>query len=399
MELNLQVNTKQWDFLTGETKRINHLYGGKCSGKSYSIGQHLLINKFYREKDIRILVTRKTLPALKKSAMQLILDLLDKYNLPYSENKSDHVLTYGKNMLFFLSLDDPQKIQSVESNYVWGNEAMELTSADRRMLNLQCRRDNINGINQLFYDYNPTDEMSQLKTITDQPPENTAVKQFTFLDNKFANEIDIKELKSLQNQDETYYKMFALGEWSTPVNLIYKFGLNWYIVDTFPDKFDYTIYGLDFGFNNQTALVELNVKDKINVYERALIYQTHLDTNMLIERMKEVIPEEHRRRREIYADPEAPGEIEAIFKAGFNIKPAKKGQGSVKASILHTKRYKIYHLVSSTETIDETKAYKWKQDKNDNVLDEPVDYMNHAKDAERYGLYTHEKKEIHVGVM
>ena len=37
------------------------------------------------------------------------------------------------------------------------------------------------------------------------------------------------------------------------------------------------------------------------------------------------------------------------------------------------------------------KSYKWKTDKNEHVLDEPVDVNNHLIDAVRYGL----NEEIH----
>ena len=53
------------------------------------------------------------------------------------------------------------------------------------------------------------------------------------------------------------------------------------------------------------------------------------------------------------------------------------------------KRQKIYIHPDCTDTISEMKTYKWKEDRNGNVLDEPVKFRDHLMDALRYALYTH----------
>jgi phage terminase large subunit len=42
----------------------------------------------------------------------------------------------------------------------------------------------------------------------------------------------------------------------------------------------------------------------------------------------------------------------------------------------------------------ERKSYKWKEDKNGNITDQPVKFRDHLLDGVRYGIYTHCKKEI-----
>jgi len=44
----------------------------------------------------------------------------------------------------------------------------------------------------------------------------------------------------------------------------------------------------------------------------------------------------------------------------------------------------------------EKKGYKWKEDKNGNVLDEPVKFNDHAMDAERY--YLGEVPAVEAGI-
>ena len=83
--------------------------GGARSGKSYAMAQ-LLIYKSVNE-ICQIAVTRKTMPALKMTAMRLILNLLKEYNLfaPSCLNKTENTYKMGRSMFQFFSLDDPEK--------------------------------------------------------------------------------------------------------------------------------------------------------------------------------------------------------------------------------------------------------------------------------------------------
>ena len=38
---------------------------------------------------------------------------------------------------------------------------------------------------------------------------------------------------------------------------------------------------------------------------------------------------------------------------------------------------------------DEFKVYKWREDKDGNVFDEPVKFKDHLMDGVRYGVYGH----------
>ena len=123
-------------WLANTRERVNLLVGGAGSSKSYSIAQ-FLIKKLYEEENIRILVTRKTTPSLRISAYKLILDLLKEYGWHYELNKSELTIKQGNNEILFKGLDDPEKIKSAEFNYIWAEEATDLTLDDYRQLNLR----------------------------------------------------------------------------------------------------------------------------------------------------------------------------------------------------------------------------------------------------------------------
>lgn len=381
------VNPKQYNFLRTNPKRKKHLYGSAGSGKSWSIAQYLIIEKMFGEEDIRIIVTRKTGPALSKSAWLLVKDLLKKYDLPHDINKTDKVIYIGSNEMFFTPLDDPQKLKSFEKiNYVWAEETTELYRDDYIQLGLRCRGDNPNGPNALFFSYNPVTKPynKYLQKITVNPPDNTAILHTTYHDNAFNDQEYIDEIEDLQNQDETYWKIYGLGEWAVTKNLIYT---NWDVIPA--DKWDAFVrnitnvgYGLDFGFNEPTALIEMSLKED-HVFERELLYERKLTNSQLIEELVVLIPD---RRRIIVADSAQPERIEEIRLAGFNVWPCSKGPSSVKIGIDRAKRFNTHIHGDSSNLIDEKETYKWKEDFDGNPLDSPVDYHNHLVDAERYYL-------------
>jgi len=97
-------------------------------------------------------------------------------------------------------------------------------------------------------------------------------------------------------------------------------------------------------------------------------------------------------KAEIYGDSEAPERIEEIKRAGFNIHPSAKGKGSVKDGIDFIKRKKLFVYKDSTNLIKELQSYKYKEDKDGNVLEEPVKFRDHACDSFRYAIWSYEKK-------
>jgi len=155
-----------------------------------------------------------------------------------------------------------------------------------------------------------------------------------------------------------------------------------------------TWYGLDFGYNNPSALVKI-VHHEGNIYAEEMLYQTKLTTNDLAEKLKEM---GIGRYDEIFCDNAEPKTIEELYRAGFNAKPCDKKD--VKEGIRKIKSMPLYITDQSVNIVKEIKSYKWKIDKNEVVLDEPVKFNDHAMDAMRYAVFTKLAKpnyEILVG--
>ena len=307
-------------------------------------------------------------------------DLIRKYNMPRPQiNNSELVMRWRDNEMYFTSIDDPDKLKSIERiNYVWSEESTELTKFDYMQLNLRCRGENQNGINQLYFSFNPSDESSFLKPLTETPPSNMAVLHTTYHDNRFLTPEYIEQLENLINEDETYYKIYALGEWATPEGIIYS---KWSICKEWPESFDDTYYGLDFGFNNPSSLIELSTLDN-EVYVNEKLYKSGLTNTDLIAKIQRMNLEDY-----IIADCAEPQRIKELnSNLPVAVVACRKGKDSIRRGIDLLKRFKLHIHPDSTNLLKEIRSYKWKTDKNGVILvpEQPVKFNDHAMDAMRY---------------
>nr|HPM21625.1 terminase large subunit [Thermotogota bacterium] len=80
-----------------------------------------------------------------------------------------------------------------------------------------------------------------------------------------------------------------------------------------------------------------------------------------------------------------PDRIQEIYYEGFNVYKAEK---KITDGIDSVKRYKLHIYSECVNTIKEIQAYKYKEDKDGNTLEIPVEYNDHAMDAIRYAIHT-----------
>jgi phage terminase large subunit len=354
---------------------------------SHAIAQ-LLLYKFFNEDRKKILILRKSLPSLRLSTYKLMTDLAMEYGV-YDRIVVEKVHMnwyYNGSMIHFGSVDESAKIRSSNWNILFIEEATEITYDDFQDIRFCIREPSRDGLrNQIFLAFNPIDEFHWIKEkMLDDPTIKTDEIVSNYKDNPFLPDDYVQLLLDLEAQDATLYNIFTLGNWGRLDDLIYK---NWDIVKWTPDddQVDFVTYGLDFGWNSPSALIKLQIKKPSDVWEEELLYHRELTNENLIVKMKEIIPEGKRRSSIIWADSERPDCIKEINQAGFNCKPAIK---QVKPGIDIVKRMNCHVLETSINIIKEKRAYSWKKDKQGNKIDEPVGWMDHLMDAERYGLHS-----------
>jgi len=299
------------------------------------------------------------------------LDVFNEANL----NKSELIYRIGNSETEFISVDEPQKIRGRKRVDLWINEANELTYEDFRQLLLRTT-------GQVFLDYNPSDEFHWIYEHI-LPREDCEFIQSTYLDNPFLEASIIKEIELLKDVDPNYWKIYGLGERGVSESKVYS---NWDLCDEFQEGCD-IIYGLDFGYNNETALVRVGIKER-DIYVQELIYEKHLTNADLINKIKELDI-----KGLIFADSAEPQRIEELLRAGISVRPTIK-DGKVKLGIDLMKTYKIHVTKDSVNGQKEIRSYSWKTDRDGKVLDEPVKVNDHWLDATRYAVYTYAKQPV-----
>ena len=207
------------------------------------------------------------------------------------------------------------------------------------------------------------------------PDEDVAIIRSTFEDNPFLDKDYIKTITDLFYQDANFYKIYALGEWGLLQRRIYT---NYKVIPELPDmKEAKWCYGLDFGLVNPSAILKVYwLGDKFYLEER--LYKSGITNKDIIEFFT------HEDKGDIYADPTAKQMIEEIFRAGFTAYEAHK---DVKDGIDLCQRQTLNIPESSVNLIKEIQSYQWKEDKDGNVISEPIKFNDHLMDAMRYGIY------------
>lgn len=400
--MNISVKTEKlisphFKPLLYDKNRHLMLRGGAGSGKSHFAVQKKILrilDGIANDKAHKFLFLRKTATSARNSIYALTRHYLTEWKLLGTicrENSTRMEFDFPKGAKIICGgLDDPEKINSIEG--ITGmimEEASQFTKKDIELANLRLRGQS-DMYFQIIYPFNPVGKKCYIyqKFYKNGNIEFTSYDHSTYTDNQWIDEHYGYELDNLVNQDETYYRVYRLGEWGELKGLILT---NWDVLTEkqWPTEFDDIIYGEDFGFNNPSALLFIGLKDD-ELYWKQLLYERKLTNTTLIQRMKTLIPSENMGKA-VYADAAEPARIEEINAAGFNCHPAIK---SVKDGLDYVKAHKVHVHEDSTDLIDELEAYKYKEDKEGNALDEPVKFNDHLIDCGRYGSYTNSLQAI-----
>jgi len=269
--------------------RYIFLQGSAGAGKSVVVGQ-LTIQEILD--GIDYVWIRKIHSTLKDSVFANLKSIASEWNLldDLEFQKSLFIETKphitNKGQVLFKGLDDPEKIKSIVSpDRIVVEEASEISFEDFLQLNTRLRGKQNQKLICLF---NPISDQLWLKTkILDNPDwvkENKDkmvwIKK-TVLDNKFADQDYIDTLKSFKNTNERFYKIYFLNEWgSAQEGIIFE---NYRVTD---QDFEAEVAGLDFGYNDPTALTYLKRVDKEGkptLKVKEMIYKSKMTADDLIQ--------------------------------------------------------------------------------------------------------------------
>jgi len=206
-ELTIQITEEFEPFL--EPRRYKIAYGGRGSGKSWSIAQ-LLIMKAYTSK-VRILCAREIQKSINDSVLQLLDDTIERMGLQdfFEVQKTQILARNGSRFIFEGLKSNISKIKSMENvMIVWCEESESLSQKSLQTLIPTIRAPG----SELWFSFNPNSELDPLYQMVLHPPPDSYIVKINWSDNVWFPEVLNKERLHLQKLDKDLYEHIWEGE-------------------------------------------------------------------------------------------------------------------------------------------------------------------------------------------
>lgn len=394
--INIEISSKCFnkvylEYMFNNEKRYQHYFGGSSSGKSYALAQRTILDILEGR---NYLVVRNTATTIRKSVFNEITKAITSFKVSdyFEINKTDLIITCKINQMqiMFTGLDDVEKVKSITPikgviTDVWVEEATECSYKDIKQLDKRLRgRSKFKK--RMTFSYNPVLKISWLyneyfiglwqdgKQYVEN--EDVSILKTIYLDNRFLTQDDIKALET--ETDTYYYDVYTLGNWGVLGAVIFK---NWKVQNFDREQFGKYYNGADWGFSDDPFAFVRVAEERNTIYICNEIQATGLSNEESGNLVKELINKEI-----ITCDSSEPKSIEDWKRQKINAKAAKKGPGSIEHGIKWLQSKTIIVHPSCQSIINEFGQYKFKEDKEGNVLPIAVDKNNHGIDALRYAL-------------
>lgn len=208
MKIDLQLTKEFTAFL--EPKRYKVVYGGRGSGKSFSIAQ-LLVLKAFKE-PTRILCAREIQRSISDSVLQLLGDTVTRLGLNdfFDVQKSQIIGRNGSRFLFLGLSNNISKVKSYEGlDVCWVEEAESVSYTSWETLIPTVRKKG----SEIWVSFNPNDEMDDTyQRFVVNPPPDSYVKKVNYNQNPWFPEELEKERVYLKDKNEDLYNHVWEGE-------------------------------------------------------------------------------------------------------------------------------------------------------------------------------------------
>jgi len=388
--LNLKINKRIFNdvyfpYLYDYSHRFLVLYGSAGSGKSIFAVQRMIIKALKGKR--KILFIRKVAATLKDSIFNEVINILTQFQLisMCKINNTNYTIELPNGSIFlFKGLDNSEKIKSIAGiTDIVIEEATELTEDDFTQLNLRLRSAAVSE-QEIVMMFNPISKANWCyKHWFLNKPDNALVIKTTYKDNKFLPQEYIDSLLDLARRNESYYKIYALGDFATLDKLIFQNFQIQNIKEQLLNK--KKVVGVDFGYSNDptTGIEVYYDKESKTIY----ITDEFYGKGMLTKQIADTITEKGFNNYMITADCADPRLIAELRNMHINIQAAKKGKDSILHGIAWLQANTIIIDSSCAHTIEEFQNYTWEKDKSTNeYYNTPIDGWNHCIDALRYAV-------------
>lgn len=355
----------------GKRRALNE--GGTASSKTWSILQLLIYIAQYTKSPLLLSCVSESLPHLKRGVIRDFFKILgESQDDTPRYNKTEHTYTFGKGVIEFFGADEADKVRGPRRDILFINEGNNVPWETARGLDIRTAK-------FTFVDWNPVSEFWAHERWIGQP-ENAYVHS-TYLDaiDVIPKEV-IANIESNKDKDPNWWNIYGLGLIGKVEGLVYPLFTQ---VDSLPAQGN-VVYGLDFGFSGDPAVLIRNKIFPGEIYSQELFYERGLTNQDIASLMTDLGIQKH--SDEIWADSAEPKSIEEIYQYGFNIKGAAKGPGSVEYGHQKVRQLKQHWTKDSLNCIKEQRNFRYMPDKNGKLTEKTTHIYSHGMDSRRYAV-------------
>ena len=270
------------------------------------------------------------------------------------------------------------------------DDSLRTTKADTKIIMVFNPPHKSHWIIKRWYNLTEAKQTGYFHAIPRGDANNLLSIHSTYKDNLAnLNDSFVSNLLNYKTTDPDYYYTMVEGLITEGVKgRIFR---NWQPIKVMPNQYTKE-YGLDFGWNDPVALVEVE-RHNNKVYAREMIYQQGMTNRELSERMKAL---GIKQSALITADSAEPKSIEELRRYGWNVQPAVKGSDSIGHGIQQIQQNEVFLTEDSRNFWHEYEVYAWRLDQHKEFTNEPIDSNNHLMDALRYAVSKKEPIKLRV---
>jgi phage terminase large subunit len=412
-----EVNPHFEDFLFEWSTKFQFLVGGYGSSKSYHVALKIIL-KLLEEKRTA-LVVREVYDTHRDSTYSLLEEIVIDLGL---EGKIK-CLTSPMQLRFpngskviFKGMDKPQKLKSINNiSLVWLEECSEIKYTGFKELLGRLRHPKLklhmilstNPVDEANWSFKhffkdeltkrfilDDDELYEKRTIVTN---DTYYHHSTADDNLFLPESYIAQLEEMKDYDPDLYRIARKGRFGVNgVKVLPQFEV-WEHDEVMEAirRIPHSVkrVGMDFGFEESYNAIVRLVVDPNKKY--LYIYWEYYKNKMTDDKTALDIAEFKETGELIIADSAEPKTIQFFTQSGFNMRGAKKFDGSRLQNTKKVKRFKkIICSDQCPNVIYELKPLTYKKNKNDEIIPDEFSIDPHTFSAIWYGLDGYEVSDM-----
>lgn len=377
------------------------LKGGRGSTKSSFVSVMIILGIMQNENTNAVAVRKVGLYLADSVYSQLIwaIDMLGVNSLwDIKKSPMELVFVPTGQRIIFRGADKPKKLKSTKVSkgyirYIWYEEVDEFGGIEEiRTINQSLMRGGKKF--DVFYSYNPP--KSQRSWVNYEVTENRrdrTIHHSTYLDvpKSWLGDQFFVEAEHLKKTKPEQYRHEYLGEVTGTGGEVFTNITVREITDDEIQAFDNLRRGIDWGYAaDPFVYLEMHYDKK---HKRIYIFFEYYKVGTKFDTIVAVIKKQNKENGTIRADRE-PRSNDELKDRGLNVKPAKKGSGSIEHGITWLQNLEEIIIDSSRcpNTAREFLHYELEKDNNDNFKDGFPDRDNHTIDAVRYSLENDMKK-------